>query len=80
MPLSFGRATADFSQEGFRVANAIDGNPQTDWAISPQVGKDHAATFEIKEEVKFAGGATADDRPRSAVRRRSTRSASSAWR
>ena len=41
MPLSFARATADFSQDGCAVASAIDGNPQTGWAIHPQVGKDH---------------------------------------
>jgi hypothetical protein len=58
MPLTFGRATADFSQEGYNVANAIDGNPQSHWAISPQVGKDHAAIFEFKEDVNFAGGTT----------------------
>jgi hypothetical protein len=56
MPLSFARATDDFSQDGYPVANAIDGNPQTHWAIHPQVGKNHAGIFEIKEDVNFAGG------------------------
>ncbi len=55
-PLSFAGATADFSQDGFPVTGAIDGNPQTAWAISPQVGKNHVATFEIKEDLNFAGG------------------------
>ncbi|MBI3837826.1 MAG: DUF1553 domain-containing protein, partial [Planctomycetia bacterium] len=56
MPLSFQKATADFSQEGFPVANAVDGNPQTGWAIAPEFGKNHAAVFEIKEDVNFSGG------------------------
>ncbi len=58
MPLSFQRATADFSQENFPVTNAIDGNPQTHWAIHPQVGKNHSGVFEIKEDLNCAGGTT----------------------
>lgn len=58
MPLSFAKAAADFSQEGFAVAGAVDGNPATHWAIHPQIGKDHAGIFEIKEDVNFAGGTT----------------------
>ena len=58
MPLSLERATADFSQEGYPVTNAIDGNPQSAWAISPQIGKNHTAIFEVKEDVNFAGGTT----------------------
>ncbi len=57
-PLTFSRATADFSQEGFPVANAVDGNPQSGWAIAPQFGKNHAGIFEIKEDLNFAGGMT----------------------
>ncbi len=36
---------ADFSQGNFPVAHAIDGNPETGWAVSPQFGKEHQATF-----------------------------------
>src|SRR5207253_7935604 len=32
---SLQNAIADFSQEGFAVATAIDGKPETGWAISP---------------------------------------------
>jgi len=42
------RALADHSQDGFPVGNAIDGNPATGWAIMPQTGKNHAATFELQ--------------------------------
>ncbi|HEX7899575.1 MAG TPA: PSD1 and planctomycete cytochrome C domain-containing protein [Planctomycetota bacterium] len=38
-------AAADFSQADWDVAGALDGNPKTGWAVSPQMGKDHQATF-----------------------------------
>ena len=41
-------AVADFSQESWPVAGAIDGNPGTGWAVSPQFGTPHTATFETK--------------------------------
>ena len=44
-PLSFASATADFAQDGWPVAAAIDAKPETGWAIGPQPGKDHHATF-----------------------------------
>ncbi len=56
IPLTFASATADFSQEGYAIAGAIDGKPETHWAISPQTGKDHAGVFEIKEDLNLAGG------------------------
>ena len=55
-PLAFSRASADFSQDQFQIGNAIDGNPQSGWAISPQTGKDHSALFEIKDPLKIDGG------------------------
>ncbi|WP_425614999.1 PSD1 and planctomycete cytochrome C domain-containing protein [Anatilimnocola sp. NA78] len=48
------RAVADFDQEGWGVARAIDGNPTTAWGIYPQVGKSHEAVFEFKEPLKLA--------------------------
>ncbi len=56
MSLSVNRVTADFSQDGFPVQGTVDGNPTTGWALSPQPGKDHVATFELKEDMKFDGG------------------------
>lgn len=42
----FKSASADFSQKGFEVAQAIDGEETSQgWAISPQTGKPHTATF-----------------------------------
>jgi hypothetical protein len=42
------RPQADFSQDGLPIANAIDGNPDTGWAIAPQLGKSHVAVFEAQ--------------------------------
>jgi hypothetical protein len=51
------RAIADFSQEGYAVSAAIDGNPTTGWAVVPQTSKPHTAVFEAKEPLRLAGGA-----------------------
>jgi hypothetical protein len=48
------RAVADFDQDGWGVARAIDGNAATAWGIYPQVGKPHEAIFEFKEPLKIA--------------------------
>jgi len=40
-------AEADFSQATFPIANAIDDNRSTGWAIFPAVGKDHVALFRL---------------------------------
>ena len=56
--LSLGRATADFEQSGFPVSNTLDGRPNAGWAVAPQLGKDHAAVFEVLEPVTFEGGGT----------------------
>jgi hypothetical protein len=47
-------AAADFSQEGWPIAAAIDADPQTGWAIGPRTGKAHAAVFELQNSVKCA--------------------------
>ena len=53
----FVSAVADFSQDGWPVENAIDGiegegKSGTGWAISPQFGKPHKATFVFKEPLR----------------------------
>src|SRR5262249_5091100 len=50
-------AAADFSQQDFPVAGAIDGNPTTGWAVYPEVGRPHVAVFELGEALRSAGGA-----------------------
>jgi hypothetical protein len=54
MPL--GRAIADFSQESYDVARAIDNNPATGWAVVPQTGRNHVAIFELKGGLSAAPG------------------------
>jgi WD40 repeat protein/mono/diheme cytochrome c family protein len=47
-------ARADFSQGSFEVAKAIDGNntaSDNGWAIHPETGKNHTATFETKQPL-----------------------------
>ncbi len=56
-PVTLQNAQADFSQESWAVAGAIDGNEATGWAIAPQFGKPHTAVFEFKDPIAFAGGA-----------------------
>jgi hypothetical protein len=48
---------ADFNQDGWTVAHAIDGDPKTAWGIYPKVGQPHRAVFEIDEPVRIPGGA-----------------------
>ncbi len=57
-PVALHRAVADFSQEDFAVTNAIDGDPESGWAVSPQLGKSHVAVFETKEPITNAKGTT----------------------
>ncbi|HEX3725661.1 MAG TPA: DUF1549 and DUF1553 domain-containing protein [Pirellulales bacterium] len=58
VPLAFARATADFGQEGFPVNNAVDGNPQSGWAVSGKIGQNVTGIFEIREDLNLAGGTT----------------------
>ena len=50
---------ADFSQDKFDVSKAIDGkNPTNEgWAIAPEMGKNHAAVFALKEPIETQLGA-----------------------
>jgi hypothetical protein len=36
--------------------NAIDGKPDTGWALVPQTGKPHTAVFELKEPINLEEG------------------------
>ena len=55
-PVALHNAQADFSQESWAVAGAIDGNPDSGWAIAPQFGKAHTAAFELKEPIAASTG------------------------
>ena len=52
------KALADFSQENFEVAKSIDGgnNRQQGWAVSPNGGATHWATYELKTPLTNTTG------------------------
>ena len=51
-PAKFTKPEATFSQASFPISNAVDDNPATGWAISPQLGTDHAALFHTAIDAK----------------------------
>ncbi|MDG1325113.1 MAG: DUF1553 domain-containing protein [Opitutales bacterium] len=56
--LSFENSLATFSQGGYPVVSAVDGKvapSRNGWAISPQMGKVHFASFQVKGKVIFKG-------------------------
>lgn len=55
IPVRFTRAEADFSQADYPVSAAIDGKPTTGWAIAPQMGKNHVATFYLNKTLLLDG-------------------------
>lgn len=55
-PVGILAALADFEQDGWKIAHAIDGNPQTAWGIYPAVAKAHEAVFELKQDLGYDGG------------------------
>jgi hypothetical protein len=52
------KATADFSQDGYAIEGAIDGNPESGWAVVDQTGRSHLAVFETREPIGFPKGTT----------------------
>jgi Protein of unknown function (DUF1549)/Protein of unknown function (DUF1553) len=57
-PLALRGGVADFSQQDWPVAAAIDGDAKKGWAIFPEVAKSHVAVFETADDVGAAGGST----------------------
>lgn len=55
-PVTLANAQADFSQNNWAVAGAIDGDGKSGWAVSPEFGKPHEAVFETVEDVGAEGG------------------------
>ncbi|MFT5130046.1 MAG: hypothetical protein ACI8W8_003675 [Rhodothermales bacterium] len=50
-PLKLSEALADFSQGGYPIANAIDDNPKSGWAVAGGTGKDHIAIFKLEQPI-----------------------------
>ncbi|PQO31708.1 DUF1549 and DUF1553 domain-containing protein [Blastopirellula marina] len=55
--ITFGRAEATFSQAGWDVRGAVDGNLGSGWAVSPRFGEKHTALFEVDGDVTVPAGA-----------------------
>jgi hypothetical protein len=54
--VKFAGVKADFEQGGYPAAATIDDNPETGWAIAPEVGKDHALTYDVAPDVALPAG------------------------
>jgi hypothetical protein len=52
------RPQATFSQDSFPIANVVDNNPESGWAISPQFGKGQVAVFELQNKIGTTEGTT----------------------
>ena len=51
-PIKFASAVADFEQQGFPIANAIDGKSDTGWAVSGhEKAVNHVAVFRLAEPL-----------------------------
>jgi hypothetical protein len=46
-PVKFSRATSDYSSGDNKIANAIDGSPQSGWSINGRQGKAHTAVLNL---------------------------------
>jgi cytochrome c553 len=57
-PVKLANSKATFEQKGFPAAAAIDDNKLTAWAIDPEIGKRHAASFELETPIANAEGTT----------------------
>lgn len=54
--LKIADASADFDQNGWTSAQAIDGDLQSGWAIMPMVGQTHHIVFELQDAVDVSTG------------------------
>jgi hypothetical protein len=57
-PVVLQNPVADFNQDGWTIAMALDGDPKTAWGIYPRVGQAHRAVFEVRDPLGFDGGTT----------------------
>ena len=56
--IALGRASADFSQEEWPVAGAIDERTESGWAIAEEYSQPHYAIFETSRALKSEGPST----------------------
>ncbi len=50
-PVAFERASASYSQPGWDVAGAIDGKPESGWAVMERAGQASHAVFATKDDL-----------------------------
>ena len=50
--------SADFNQDQWTIAHALDRNEKTAWGIHPREGEPHRAVFELKEKLHVVSGTT----------------------
>lgn len=55
-PVTLTGATADFSQSGWPVTGAVDGDLESGWGINPQFGQPHHATFFTAQPIGHGDG------------------------
>ena len=53
--IEFIQCSADFSQNKFPIAAAINDNTKSGWAIAPKVGKSHKAVFQLSQPITKTG-------------------------
>ena len=54
----FTNVTADYSQNGWPVANARDQKEDTGWGVAGSIGRSHIATFQTAAETPIQAGTT----------------------
>ncbi len=50
------QVTFEQNDGNLSIASSLDDDPKSGWAVDPQFGKDHAATFRLDSPVAFDGG------------------------
>ena len=56
--IALANPSADFNQDQWTIAHALDRNEKTAWGIHPREGEAHRAVFELKEKLRVANGTT----------------------
>jgi mono/diheme cytochrome c family protein len=54
-PVTLVNSLADYAQDNYPIAAAIDGNAKTGWAIGTETARKHTAVFQTKEPISAAG-------------------------
>jgi hypothetical protein len=55
-PVLLERPLADFEQQGWPIIGSIDGAAHTGWAVAPEFGRPHVATFEAQQTLGYDAG------------------------